>query len=445
MLASLQIQNFKSYEDATLYFTPLTFFVGANASGKSNALEALRLLNWLAGGMRLEDIEQAIKKDDSYIRGNIRDLFKDIAKPITFTCHLPQSEESNWNILTLKIGYKKDRLVFEEEKISNDAGLSLYHTENKHPSATFYGYPDLVSVSCNNLDSKKTRTSILCSNQRPAFYQFESPSLFHNDDKNSQFIIIAISRIFRMNLRNIFFLYPNTNTMRGYATSGDHQIKEDGSNLSSVLSTICKNSDVKRNLLEIIRSIPEQDIKDISFIKNDRNDVMLRIHEFFGKNNKKIDVPLLSDGTLRVLCIGAMLLSADKKSLIIIEEMDNGIHPSRVKSLLQKISEIALKRSLQILISTHNPALLDAVDDAELKNVICCYRDSEQGDSRITRLTDIRRFPELMAQDSLGQLVTNQKQDFFLKDKRSEEEYMASVLAWLKELREATKDGYLPH
>lgn len=59
MLASLQIQNFKSYEDATLYFTPLTFFVGANASGKSNALEALRLLNWLAGGMRLKDIEQA--------------------------------------------------------------------------------------------------------------------------------------------------------------------------------------------------------------------------------------------------------------------------------------------------------------------------------------------------------------------------------------------------
>ena len=205
MLASLQIQNFKSYEDATLYFTPLTFFVGANASGKSNALEALRLLNWLAGGMRLEDIEQAIKKDDSYIRGNIRDLFKDIAKPITFTCHLPQSEESNWNILTLKIGYKKDRLVFEEEKISNDAGLSLYHTENKHPSATFYGYPDLVSVSCNNLDSKKTRTSILCSSQRPAFYQFESPSLFHNDDKNSQLIIISVSRIFHMNLRNIFF------------------------------------------------------------------------------------------------------------------------------------------------------------------------------------------------------------------------------------------------
>ena len=50
-----------------------------------------------------------------------------------------------------------------------------------------------------------------------------------------------------------------------------------------------------------------------------------------------------------------------------------------------------------------------------------------------------------MAQDSLGQLVTNQKLDFFLKDKRSEEEYMASALAWLKELREATKDGYLPH
>lgn len=444
MLASLQIKNFKSYDDATLYFAPLTFFVGANASGKSNALEAIRLLNWLAVGMRLEDIEQAIKKDDSHIRGTIRDLFKDPAKPITFVCRLAQSEEPDWNTLTLNIGYREGRLCFEREELGIDGGASLYCTEKKQKAGSFDSYPDLVSVSCNNIDAKETKTHILCSNQRPVFYQLESPSQFPCDS-NATFVIVAVCRTFRIHLRNIFFLSPNPHTMRGYALSGDRLIKEDGSNISSVVSSLCKDNTTKQALLEFVRSVPEQDIKDISFIRTERDDVMLRISESFGKKTKEVDAPLLSDGTLRVLCIGALLLGAVKKSLLLIEEVDNGIHPSRVAILLQQISAIALRRKLQVLISTHNPALLDAIRDTDLENVICCYRDPEKGDSRITRLTDIRRFPELMVQDSLGGLVTKRKLDFLLKDKRSDKERLESSLTWLKELQEATKDGYLPH
>ena len=47
MLSSFTIQNFKSYRDATLKLAPLTVLIGANASGKSNAIEGLRLLSWI--------------------------------------------------------------------------------------------------------------------------------------------------------------------------------------------------------------------------------------------------------------------------------------------------------------------------------------------------------------------------------------------------------------
>lgn len=45
-LQSVTIRNFKSYKEATLPLGPLTLLIGANASGKSNAVEALRLLYW---------------------------------------------------------------------------------------------------------------------------------------------------------------------------------------------------------------------------------------------------------------------------------------------------------------------------------------------------------------------------------------------------------------
>ncbi len=57
MLTSITIRNFKSYHEATLPLAPLTLLIGANASGKSNAIEAIRFLSWLARGQRLTALQ----------------------------------------------------------------------------------------------------------------------------------------------------------------------------------------------------------------------------------------------------------------------------------------------------------------------------------------------------------------------------------------------------
>jgi hypothetical protein len=51
MIKSISLVNFKSYVNARIQLAPLTFMIGANASGKSNALEAIRLLSWLRRGL----------------------------------------------------------------------------------------------------------------------------------------------------------------------------------------------------------------------------------------------------------------------------------------------------------------------------------------------------------------------------------------------------------
>lgn len=56
MLTALRLRNFKNFADETLRMGPFTVLVGANASGKSNIRDALRLLHGVGRGYWLADI-----------------------------------------------------------------------------------------------------------------------------------------------------------------------------------------------------------------------------------------------------------------------------------------------------------------------------------------------------------------------------------------------------
>jgi predicted ATPase len=74
MLTSFSLRDFKSFREASLPLGPLTVLTGANAAGKSNAIEALRLLSWLAQGQKLASIQYAVNSADRVVRGRIEDL-----------------------------------------------------------------------------------------------------------------------------------------------------------------------------------------------------------------------------------------------------------------------------------------------------------------------------------------------------------------------------------
>jgi predicted ATPase len=434
MLTSLTLRNFKSYQEATLSLAPITFLIGANASGKSNALEAIRLLSWLAKGSRLDDIERNIQSGNAIARGQAIDLFGAEKQYFTFATHIDNAPDG-WTDFEIEIGLLSDQLLISGEsvsKASKDQELPLYKIDGDPNPHT-----DEISVMYNNFKQGKNKPHIPCSNRQAIFYQLETPSRFQQSHTKSQKIIPAVTKVIRETLRNIIFLDPRPAVMRGYAYAKDDDIKEDGSNLSSVLYAVCQQGETQKNkLLDFIRSLPEQDITDIRFIITDRNDVMVKLIESFGNKKHQIDAPLLSDGTLRVLAIAATLLSANPGTFVIIEEIDNGVHPSRADNLVKQIREIALERKLRVLITSHNPALLDAVPDSDIGNVLCCYRDPQAGDSRIVRLADLERFPELIVQGTLGQLMTKQVLDKFLKDKSTAEQRQQNALSWLEQLKQ---------
>jgi predicted ATPase len=266
-----------------------------------------------------------------------------------------------------------------------------------------------------------------------------TPARFGKNDADSQEIIPQTARTLREMLEQILFLDPNPSRMRDYSFIVNKTLQGDGANLSSVLYDLCENQGEKQAILAFIQALPEQDIRDVKFITTPRNEVMLQLTESFAQQERTWDAALLSDGTLRVLAIVAALLSAPKNAMVVIEEIDNGVHPSRARMLLENIQKIVRQRNLQVLLTTHNPALLDALPIAAVPDVVCCYRDPKQGDSRLIKLSDVRDYPELVSQGPVGTLMTRGVLDHYLKNPRSAAQKKKENLAWLENMKKSVE------
>ncbi|MBF0152699.1 MAG: AAA family ATPase [Magnetococcales bacterium] len=444
MLNAFGLSNFRSYQDATLHLAPLTMLIGANASGKSNAIEGLRLLSWLAQGGRLYDLQRVIQDGNVLLRGRVQDIFMDVAYDVTFNIIINNSLHLN---LCIKVNENGALHISYEELFELDKDNTRLPS---YSGGTGSDKLDIgMVVEYNNYKRGGNKPKVSCSNQYPVFNQLDSPARFNHGHAKSKEIIPGMTAIVRSCLSDILFLDPVPGSMRGYSFKNEEKLLGDGKNLSSVLFHLWggnKKAETltdqeKRNrdhVLTFIRSLPEQDIETLSFIETPRNEVMLQLRETFGEKGKDFDVTLLSDGTLRVLAIAAALLSVPEGGLVVIEEIDNGIHPSRAEGLMQHIAALAERRNLRVLLTSHNPAMLDALPDSAIPDVVFCYRDKDDGYSKLVRLQDVPDYPELIARGNVGRLMTTGFMEQFVKFHPGSEEKKRKAREWLKKLRKKT-------
>lgn len=428
MLQKIHIQNFKSYKNQDLHLAPLTLMIGANASGKSNAIEAFRFLCWLAGGQKLSVLQNAVNDSEKIIRGNVWDLFYPESGSFVLG---GTTDDKTWNTFEVELDLRNnEELHIKQEKITAvDEKVPLY--EIKQISK---GLGTDVSVAYNNFANGGKKPQIRCTDQITIMNQLSSPAPFAAKDKKAQKEIPKITNRFQELLSNTLFLDPVPYLMREDSYP-NRRLQGNCSNLSGVLYTLWENEKNRPAILDFIKSLPEQDIKDIRFSKNGRGEVYLELVENFGNQERSQSAGLLSDGTLRVLAIAAALLSVQEGSTVVIEEVDNGIHPSRARQLLETMQRQAEKRKIRLLLSTHNPALMDALPDNALGDVVFCYRDMNEGDSRLIKLSDLSDYPELILQGKLGGLVTKGIVDRFVKNPVDKEEKKRKALAWLENIK----------
>lgn len=424
MLNSILIENFKSYKSQRLPLAPLTLMIGANASGKTNAIEAFRFLSWVVGGEKLSTIKNRINDSERIFRGDVRDIFKSSQEPVSLGAMITGLDQESCLEFSIRFFVKNETLHIQREFLRKNKDL-LYHTQG-HDGSFLHVSTALPKIEI--LKNSKIQRIFECKDDFAVIHQIY-PTTYDTQDqvyldgkKDLDLTISAISNV-------IFFdLIPSDMRSDSYP---ENQLRNTGANLAGVLYTLWQQPDQQTHILEFIQSLPEQDIKELKFYEDHRGRVELALIETFGHQEQEQSIELLSDGTLRVLAIAAALLSAPEGSTVVIEEVDNGVHPSRAKQLLTTMREHAERRNLRLLLSTHNPALMDALPDEALGDVVFCYRDPTDGDSRLVRLSDLDDYMGLVMQGSLGQLVTRGIVDRFVKNPVTPEEKKQKALDWL--------------
>ena len=173
--------------------------------------------------------------------------------------------------------------------------------------------------------------------------------------------------------------------MRNYSIV-DAPLGDNGQNLSGVFQSICNNEKQKQVLLQYLQELTPMDARNLEFFEGPDGKVLLQLVE---ENGQKITVFSASDGTLRFLAMIGSLFKYEDFNLLFYEEIENGIHPTRLHLLVEFLEKKAKDGNIQIIGTTHSPHLLGFLSEESLEHVSLTYRLPDEPDCKIQKILDI--------------------------------------------------------
>lgn len=359
MITALRLENFKSFRDATLPLGAFTLVVGTNASGKSNLLDAFRLLHGLSRGYSLSEV-----LGEKYGPGG----------------------ELVWNGIrggAIELGFRG------AEKTS----IHVFEDENS------------LTVSIPNGESKNARLEERSSGAQGAAFSRWSHLLNRAGERDGligdgpwKIPSWLVELAAQVRTSHFFDLHPES--MRRPSIPGSAPLGQRGENLSSVLYRLCEDPEQKANLLSWLHELTPSDVVDLDFPQDFTGRILLRLIE---KDGTRFTAASASDGTLRFLALAAALLTAEN-SLFFLEEIDTGIHPTRLHLLVQLIERQCAARGVQVVATTHAPWMLSWLGPASLASAVVVYRGAQDGSSRIRRICDLPDIQRVLERNELATL-----------------------------------------
>jgi len=383
MLKRIRLVDFKSFVDEQVELAPLTLLVGANASGKSNLLDAIRFLKGLTLDLTLNEILNGEKRSQADAWPGIRGRAEEAARIGTSAFQI----DSTW---LASVPFDRSRQAAE----ADSQRVEIHHTIHCGGAPQF-------RLDAESLDGGKLLGA--------ANHSGGSRSLL-GILANGSLIPEALDRgvapvipVLRDILRDVQFLEINPARMRDYGRRGD-PLGEDGRNMSGVLSELCANPDEKFSLVSFIAELCAPEIEDIEFRGvEELGDV---IAMFVEKNGRRISARSISDGTLHFLGTLLALRTAKPGSVVLIEEIESGLHPTRIRLLVEYLQSVTNELDIQVIATTHSPVVLQWLSEESLRNTIVCGRVPEHEGTILRRLSELPHLFEVLQRKGIDELFT---------------------------------------
>jgi predicted ATPase len=403
MFTSLRLERFKSFKDAELKLGPFTVLIGANASGKSNIRDAFRFLHGIGRGYGLAEIigekyGEGGERVWTGIRGGIPEITFQKSRTFDLSLQFEMPPKVSANGRPRRGPDVQSAYRIECEYLQKHTAML-----NKKESLSVQGlHPVSFNAKASGRESMSVdiqvdlrRQQVLLQGLRyprtgsvlSSFRNLQGMFMPHDKEGNPE-SLLAISFLPQAfhPLADCRFFDFSLDALRQSSTPGQSVLSDNGRNLSSVLHTMCADARRKTILLSWIQELTPMDAVDLEFQSDPAGNVLATLVE---KNGQRTTLASASDGTLRFLAFLAAFLGPHRSSFYFFEELENGIHPTRLGLLLDLVENQVKNKGIQVVATTHSPQLLGRLSDASLEHASLIYRLEDQPDARIIRVLDM--------------------------------------------------------
>ena len=362
---SIRLENFLSYgsEGEQIELQPLNVLIGPNASGKSNLIEAIGLLQATPG-----NLTASIREG-----GGVREWLWKGATGIP-TAELEAIIDYPQGIMPLryKLGFTmvNQKLEIVDEAVENENAnydgaedvYFFYRYQNGRPALNVRTTPEGQAGTSTGRSPRRLRQEELSPNQSVLSQKKDLDSYPELTYLGNEFSKIRIYRDWNIGRYTPPRMAQPTDLPNDF-------LDEDARNLGHVLNNLDYQGE-KPNLLKQLQKFYDA-IDDITIrVESATLQVFLREQ----KLGLAVPATRLSDGTLRYLCLLTILSHPNPPPLVCIEEPELGLHPD----ILPTIAELLIQASkrTQLIVTTHSDSLVSGLSEYP-ESVIVCERDQK--------------------------------------------------------------------
>ena len=379
----IRFKNYKVFDDVRINLNQCNVFVGPNSSGKSSIAEFLIFFREL---IRLFSGKEA-KLDYNYLLNFLNNAFK-IGKnqPLTFETEVIIGDYSYNYFAEFFTRYDTDA-VWANERLVITQIRNNYIILEASMNIIKDDFPKLESImkfKGKNIDEEINHSGSIT-------YITSSILRYENFKKLEKKIYNLINEFYeywdKIRLYD-FNIYDKKEISKKSGISNEIILTEDFQNLLKVLLNLSfQQKEIFTEIKDwLIQLIP--DFKDfIIQTSTNKGDAYIA----FSEEMWNIYSPLTqaSDGIIRLLCILTILFNKEKPYLIILDEPENGIHPS-IRNYIADFA-IAASDDAQIMFLTHDS---ESLRQFELEMIY--YFKRKHGATEVKQLSDVKSLTETM-------------------------------------------------
>lgn len=391
MIRNIKLTNFKSFRKLDLTLGNFNVFVGANAAGKSNILQALKFISDTAK----HGLENAVA-----IQGGFKFLRNVTCEPSDvvkielileskehfFLPLQPGGRNKSYEFTPCRATEMLHSLTLEAQgstfAIKEDIFTCKFVTQEKRfgnvhgaIKATHSGSNVKLETS---LDSKKFSIDPNLLNFVRSVKLPGKASLAFSSEPIG---LMSIPRhsAGSSDLEIAYYDFDPRLSKQAVRISGSSDLDESADNLAVVIQKILSEPEQKERLIERIRDLLPY-VKSVDLEHFSDSSLLMNLRERYVKDFE-FPASLISNGTVSVIATLVAVLFQNS-SVVIMEEPERNIHPYLIERLLNTIKEASVGK--QILISTHSPTVLDK---CSLEDLFLVRRDAE-GVSQVSQPKD---------------------------------------------------------